>query len=720
MGLTILAFLVSAFLFLAVPIAITRGKGQSASIFVVFVDLSLALFALFHGLVDVASGIGESHVGLFLSKLSFSFMGLSGLMLIAASLAFPRWPGLWAKILAFLLVPVAAALFWYVFSTDAYMIMIFGVTEGVVRFVGRQYDLLADLIGGTAFISAIILAVRGFLTKDRINRQRSFLAAWGTAIGVFGLWFVGRGISNTSGSAGTMGILWTFYLLPVPILIIGASSTYALSVSRLFDWRVFGRQILSWIILTLLFGVPSGFVIAALIFMSGFSLFVPIIGTPVLFFIVRAMASSFAHRNLERITSRKYREDLESDLAHIDLSAGRDVVLAELYRVLSKAFDFQDFAVMIEDDAGVYRTVYSTLGRTSTVDRGSRFHENVEAAGITVVLRSEAIADPKFAEVREELLGFLDLYRGEAIVFAREGRRIIGAFVMGGRKTGADYTDYDFASFRAIYGKLFVIAYYLRNVARESIVYTVSRELALSDQVLRFALEKVDRIDLPGVDSAWVTRSTRSLGGDFVDFVRMSRQRWFFVLGDISGKGLSASMNMLILKSMIRAFLRIEREFTGLVQRVNAFIKENLPRGTFFAGVFGYFDFSTNSLFFINCGVPALHLYSPSFDAFIEVQGEGKVLGFVRDVTPFLKPRKLTLPQGSILVASTDGIIESENVRAERFGKERMVKAVHDRKAQDAKTIAEAVVDELLDFTGRAQEDDITILIMKFSQRSDT
>jgi serine phosphatase RsbU (regulator of sigma subunit) len=48
-----------------------------------------------------------------------------------------------------------------------------------------------------------------------------------------------------------------------------------------------------------------------------------------------------------------------------------------------------------------------------------------------------------------------------------------------------------------------------------------------------------------------------------------------------------------------------------------------------------------------------------------------------------------------------------------------MVKAVHDRKGLDAKTIAEAVVEELLDFTGRAQEDDITLLIMKFSQRSD-
>ncbi|HUX40617.1 MAG TPA: PP2C family protein-serine/threonine phosphatase [Rectinemataceae bacterium] len=718
MGLTLLAFIVGLLLLLAVPVAIRRGRGQPAAIFVVLIDLTLALFAIFHGLVDVSSGLGESPIGLILSKTSFSFLGLSAFIMVAAAMAFPDWPGRWAKWLTLALVPLAAILVWYVFATDAYLKMIFGVVDGVVRFVGPQYDSLADLIGAIAALSALIHVVRAFLTRDRINRQRSLLAAMGTALGVFGLWLVGRGISNAQGNAGSMGILWTFYLLPVPTLLIGASSTYALSVSRIFDWRVFGRQILSWAVLTLLFGVPSGIVIAVLVLMGNFSLFVPIIGAPILFLVARSMATSFARRYLERITAREYREELESDLAHLDLSAGRDAVLAELYRILSGAFDFQDFAVLIEDDTGVYRTVYSTLGRTASIERGSSFHDMVEGSGITVVLRSEAIADPRFSTVREELLGFLDLYRGEAMVFAREGRRIIGAFVIGGRKTGADYTDYDFESFRAIYGKLFVIAYYLRNVARESIVYTVSRELALSDQVLRFALEKVDRIDDPGVDTAWVTRSTRSLGGDFVDFVRMSRQRWFFVLGDISGKGLSASMNMLILKSMIRSFLRIEHDFLGLVQRVNSFIKENLPKGTFFAGVFGYFDFATNSLFFINCGVPALHLYSPSFDAFIEVQGEGKILGFVRNVAPFLKPRKLTLPQGSILVASTDGIIESENVRAERFGKDRLVKSVHERRALPAKAIADGVVEELLDFTGMAQEDDITLLIMKFSQRS--
>ena len=189
----------------------------------------------------------------------------------------------------------------------------------------------------------------------------------------------------------------------------------------------------------------------------------------------------------------------------------------------------------------------------------------------------------------------------------------------------------------------------------------------------------MDRIDHPKADSAWIAQSARSLGGDFIDFVRLSQDRWFVVMGDVSGKGLSASMNMLILKSMIRTFLRVEKDFVSLVARVNAFIKENLPKGTFFAGVFGYLDLSKDAFYYINCGVPTIMMYSPAFDTFIEVQGEGKILGFVKDIAPFLKPRKLTLTAGSAIMTATDGLLDSENLRGERFGKERFRRSVHER-----------------------------------------
>jgi len=451
--------------------------------------------------------------------------------------------------------------------------------------------------------------------------------------------------------------------------------------------------------------------------MGRFSVAIPIIGTPLIFGIAFGSARSFAERRLERLGSRReYREELESALAHIDLAEGRDYVLGELEKLLTATFDFRDFALLIEDERGVLRTVRSSGGGIG-LERGAKLQEHIERSGVTVLVRSEAQAEATHEAVRAEFLELYDALKSEVLIFIREGRRVIGAFSFGARKTGGDYKEYDYETFRSIYGKLFVFAYYLKNVARESILYTVDRELALSDQVVRFALEKVDSVDHPAVDAAWATHSTRSLGGDFVDFVRLSRDRWFFVLGDVSGKGLSASMNMLILKSMIRTFLRVERDFSGLVQRVNAFIKDNLPRGTFFAGLFGYFDLASGSIYYLNCGIPALLLYSPSFDSFVEVQGEGKVLGFVRDVSPFLKPRKLALPSGSVIMAVTDGVLDSESLRGDRFGKDRLVRSARERLTESARQMVDGVVEDLLVFTDHKQEDDITLFAMKMLER---
>lgn len=712
MGLTILSLMGAVLLAVLSVNMLRRSQGTAAGYFVAAIDFCLALFALFEALVSLTAGFGPSRQALLMSRLAEAALLLSVAFLFVFSLAFPRWLGRWYQVLGVLVGAGALYLGWRVVFTLSYMVSVTGTSAGIVRITGREYDLISDLGAALGVAAALIHLLRAIFTKDRIQSQRSSVSAIGTVLGVMALWVFGRAFPERS------NIRWSYALMPFASLLVGGGTSYAFALSRLFDWREIGRRALGYGILTLLFGVPAGAAIAFLLVMGRLSALIPAIGSPLIFLIAYRLGRTFAENRLERLGSREYREELESGLSHVDLAEGRDAVLNEVYGLLSESLGFSDFAILIEDDRGTLRTVYLVpTGAPTQIERGSALQEHIERSGATVMLKSEALADPVHEVVRDELIALFEALKAEALVFAREGRRIIGIFALGARKTAGDYTDYDYDSFKAIYGKLFVIAYYLKNVARESILYTVDRELALSDQVVRFALEKVDPIKHPGVDSAWSTRSTRSLGGDFVDFVRISKHRWFFVLGDVSGKGLSASMNMLILKSMIRTFLRVEHDFSGLVQKVNLFIKDNLPRGTFFAGIFGYFDFERNVLYHINCGVPLLLLYSPSFNAFIEVQGEGRVLGFVRDVSPFLVPRKLALPPGSAIVAATDGVLESENLRGERFGKERLRRSIHERLAGPARQIADGVINDLFAFTDQRQEDDITLLVLKTEER---
>ncbi len=579
---------------------------------------------------------------------------------------------------------------------------------------GTLYSTYVLAEAGIAAFAAAILWLRSLASKSAVHKQRAAIAAIAIALGA-GSMLLSMGIAS-AGEEVKPSLVYA----PLAALILAGGLAYAFNLSRLFDFRAIGRRVLGFGALLLAIGVPTGAAVAALTAAGAWTRSLPaLIGAPLVFIAAASLGRLFIGRFFERLISRgDYRERLVSELAGLDLSRGRDAVLGDVEAVLKRNLDLTGINVLIEDDKGSLRTIYSSGGARAYIDRGSPLAVILESVEATIVMRTDASLDPAYQSVRVPLLDLFESLSAEALVVVREGRRAIGLISLGPRRTGADYTAYDVDSFKAIYGKLFVVAYYLKNIAKESILTTVDREVALSDQVIRFALEKVDRIDYPGVDASWFLRSTRSLGGDFIDSIRLSKDRWFFVLGDVSGKGLSASMNMLILKSMIRTFLRVEKDFTALVARVNSFIKENLPRGTFFAGIFGYFDFSKEVFYYINCGVASMLLYSPAFDTFIDVQGEGRILGFAKDVSGLLKPRKLSLSAGSTLVAATDGALDAENIRGERYGAERLRRSIHARLSLDSADMASGVTDDILAFTDKRQEDDMTVFAIRFAARS--
>jgi hypothetical protein len=709
MGLSALAFIAAAGILVVIAFLARRSLRQAATRMEILVDFFLAVFAVFQGLAVYATiNPPEPNIAIFYLRASYASRAVVEFLLVAFALFFPKRLNRAAPPLAACLVAAAAAIAWYILTGLSYVQDWMYTDAAFIVVPGEAFQWVNLGMTAVGLAAAGIHLGRAIGTADSINRERSLLAFAAVFLGVVTIQLY-QDYSITH-----LGEPWPIIAPAFIAFAMSAINAYATSISRLFDWREFGKTLLAYTALTLLAGLPAAAIVALLVVLGSRLPLLPWLGTPLVFILAYGFGKRFSARFTERLGSRgEYREMLESALAQIDLSEGRDAVLGKLHSVLSDELGFTDLTILIEDDRGALRTGYSSSTAHASLDKANALRAHLEATEAEVLMLSEAQADPRHEAVQKELLALFSDLRAEALIFAREGRRIIGVFAIGPRKIGGEYTAYDYETFKAISAKLFVFAFYLKNVARESIIYTVDRELALSDQVIRFALEHVAPVEHPKADAAWAMRSTRRLGGDFVDFVRIGKERWFFVLGDVSGKGLSASMNMLILKSMIRSFLRIEKDFSSLVQRVNAFIKDYLPKGSFFAGIFGYFDFEKGAIYFINCGVPAMLLYSPAFDAFIEVQGEGKVLGFVKDISPHLRPRKLTLSPGTALVISTDGLLDSENLRGERFGKDRLKKSARERLAESSKSIADGLMADLMSYTENRQEDDITLLVMK-------
>jgi serine phosphatase RsbU (regulator of sigma subunit) len=150
------------------------------------------------------------------------------------------------------------------------------------------------------------------------------------------------------------------------------------------------------------------------------------------------------------------------------------------------------------------------------------------------------------------------------------------------------------------------------------------------------------------------------------------------------------------------------------VAKVNDFIRESLPKGTFFAGTFGLLDFSTNTMYYINCGIPAIFVYTKAYNNVIEVQGEGHILGFVKDVAPYLKVKKVNLAEGDIVMITTDGMLDTKSLRGDIFGKTRTQNALMENSNYPATKMAKFAYDALVEFTSKELENDVTILVMKY------
>ena len=173
-------------------------------------------------------------------------------------------------------------------------------------------------------------------------------------------------------------------------------------------------------------------------------------------------------------------------------------------------------------------------------------------------------------------------------------------------------------------------------------------------------------------------------------------------------------MNMVILKSIIRTFLSETTDFKMLVVKVNSFIRESLPKGTIFSGIFSLMDFSTDTMYYINCGAPALLLYTRAYNNIIEIQGDGHILGFAKDLTDVVKVKKVRLAPGDIVFACTDGLVNTKSLRGERFGKARIQNELLDNRSYPTERVTQFMYDALVRFASSELDDDVTIFMMKY------
>jgi sigma-B regulation protein RsbU (phosphoserine phosphatase) len=206
----------------------------------------------------------------------------------------------------------------------------------------------------------------------------------------------------------------------------------------------------------------------------------------------------------------------------------------------------------------------------------------------------------------------------------------------------------------------------------------------------------------------------RVVSGDYYDFIPVDARFTALVIGDISGKGISAALLMASIQSSLHAQLTLGGNgvvsTATLVARLNRQLYENTSAekyATFYCGVY---DDQNGSLVYTNAGhLPPILIRRGKAS---RLAANGMVVGMFPD-SPY-EQSVIELQSGDLLTAFTDGITESEDGKGEQFGEQRLTELLIRNSDRPLDEIVQIVTQNVRDWAyDLDNQDDTTMLLAR-------
>ena len=503
------------------------------------------------------------------------------------------------------------------------------------------------------------------------------------------------------------------YVVYIPAFVIIPMASYTNTTPS-------GRNVFSFIVKSVSMYIIPAFLMGAL-FMVLYSLnsnhpvffvFLASLGAVIILGLVTAINNFISKSWLGH--SADYAIAFEKDLANVDYSGEMDDIAETMFNIFRTNAESSSMTVYINGGNDTFRVAYSSSKKSKHISNYGLLFESLLNDGRNIIAYSELDSDNTLMEYKNDLKRLFAETYSDAMFILNEGRDVHGLIFLGIKVNKEHYKQYDLNVFKKLYSYFFVFGFFMRNISNKEIIGTVNRELRMSSQIITSIQDNIDILNNPKMDAGCIMVPAHNIGGEFVDMIRLTDTRHMFVVGDLSGKGIAASMSMVILKQIIRAYLSDTHDFKQLVVKVNRFIRDNLQKGTIFAGMFAIVNFENDTMYYINCGIPAILLYTEAYNNVIEIQGGGHILGFVKDISPYISIKQIKLNKNDIVLACTDGLIESHSLRGEKFGKDRIQRYMVANAMYPAARMAQFEYDELVKFMSHEMEDDVSVLVMKY------
>ncbi len=242
----------------------------------------------------------------------------------------------------------------------------------------------------------------------------------------------------------------------------------------------------------------------------------------------------------------------------------------------------------------------------------------------------------------------------------------------------------------------------------------IKKELELASRLQEMLIPGAGRLPSGGAFSVSAFYHPHmDIGGDYYDFIELSRNQYGFCICDVSGKGISAALIMANFQANMRAIFNCDILLEELVQRLNDRVNESTMGERFLTLFIGKYNTRTRELIYVNAGHNPPLLYNKATKSLTHLESHCVGIGMIEEMPPIVA-RKLIIEKDVKLLCYTDGLVEILNEDLVESGTD-VIEAFLANRDPIAGNIDEIVRHHGILEGNKSIFDDITILGFEFS-----
>ncbi len=331
----------------------------------------------------------------------------------------------------------------------------------------------------------------------------------------------------------------------------------------------------------------------------------------------------------------------------------------------------------------------------------------------TLMGKSAVIDREEFTTVfpgQEELLSTENIYLIIPMLVKSE---VIGLFLFGLKHSGALFAGKDLELLSAAANQTAISIENARLYLMEAEKLKIERDLELAQRIQQGLLPRCIP-DVNGLDICGQMISAMQVGGDYFDLIPVSDKKLFVIVGDVSGKGLSASLYMAKLQTMMQLYCTDNKPPKEILIQINKKLYIEMEKNWFVTLTLALFDMETQKVKFCRAGhVPVLVSFNDDVNLYKTTGlGMGLEKGTIFEKT--LVEKEIDLLPGQLFAFFSDGITEAMDENNELFGEDRLSEILKYKSVVTSSNVMNELWDAVKIFRGNAeQNDDMTAVLVK-------